>query len=158
MAEYQENEDIIEELESKELEAREVLADISSIDAPSAESSEEVAATPEVEKRSVWRKFLRLIQSVTTGGILLHNEAKRVYSLFMLLGFIFLTSILLIFAHLQKDMQWSKLQKEVDFLRDRATCTSQIRANKTSHSAIIRQLKERNINIEDPKTAPIVLK
>lgn len=163
MAEYNENEYFVEE--QNDAVGRETLeqvrdtshTEIHRIHTGSTDGTLEEADT-DPKKQSSWRRFAMVVKSVATGGILLHNEAKKIYNLFVLLGAIFLASILAIFAHLQVDLQWNKLQKEVEFLRDRATRTSEIRVEHTSHSAILRKLKERNINIDDPKTTPTRLK
>jgi hypothetical protein len=46
----------------------------------------------------------------------------------------------------------------VTLLKERAIRTSEAAIQHSSHSAILVKLKERNIEIEDPKSSPIVLK
>lgn len=103
-------------------------------------------------------QWLLQVESLFTGEILLAEEAKRVYNLLTILGVIFLTSIFTIFGAFQQDWQCNKLQKEVALLKERAIRTSEACIQHTSHSAILGKLKERGINIEDPKNSPIVLK
>ena len=170
MTEYHDSEEIIEDQDAiteSEAEAQEALRGTSQTKIPrihtgskevESDGEEENEEEATEEKKSWWRSALSFISSFATGRILVHNETKRIYNLFILLGAIFLASILTIFAHLQKDLQWSKLHKEVETLRDRATRTSEIRIEHTSHSAILRQLKERNIDLQDPETPPSTLK
>ena len=171
MSEYHDNEELLEDQEAiteREVEAQEVLRDTSrtkitrihtgSKNVESQTEGEPIEEGATEEKKSWWRSLLSLISSFATGRILVHDETKKIYNLFILLGAIFLASILTIFAHLQKDLQWSKLHKEVETLRDRATRTSELRIERTSHSAILRQLKERNIDLQDPQTPPSTLK
>lgn len=165
MANNYDNEDIIEQNEALENEVHEVATSDSGTEirriytgATTQESTTDQAVEKPEKKRGVWGFTAWFVRGILTGTILLHSDAKRIYNLFILLGAIFLASILTIFSHLQKDLQWSKLHREVEFLRDRATRTAEIRAERTSHSAILRQLKERNINIDDPKTTPSSLK
>lgn len=110
------------------------------------------------ERRRRMPQWLLQVESLFTGEILLAEEAKRVYNLLTILGVIFLTSIFTIFGAFQQDWQCNKLQKEVALLKERAIRTSEACIQHTSHSAILGKLKERGINIEDPKSSPIVLK
>ena len=65
---------------------------------------------------------------------------------------------MVLFGALQREIKCRALQKEVALLKERAIRASEIRFQSTSHSAILRQLTERDININDPKETPIILK
>ena len=110
------------------------------------------------QKRHKMPQWVSQIESLFTGDILLAEEAKRVYNLLTMLGIIFLVSIFTIFGAFQQDWRCNKLQKEVTLLKERAIRTSEAAIQHSSHSAILVKLKERNIEIEDPKSSPIVLK
>ena len=103
-------------------------------------------------------RWMVWIMSVVTGDILLAEEVKRVYTLLTMLGVIFFASILTIFASLHSDMRLNQLEKSVAQLKERAIRTSERYYQASSHSAIVRELKERGIAIEDPKTQPKILK
>lgn len=103
-------------------------------------------------------KWIANIESLFTGDILVAEQADRVYHLLMLLGIIFLASIFTIFGAFQQDMRCIALRKEVALLKERAIRTSEVCAKHTSHSAIVSKLKERGIELEDPKTTAIRLK
>ena len=110
------------------------------------------------EKKAKRPRWVMWINSVVTGDILLAEEVKRVYTLLIMLGVIFFASIATIFGSLQRDMRYRRLEKEVALLKERAIRTSEECYRHSSHSAILRKLKERGIEIEDPKTQPKILK
>lgn len=110
------------------------------------------------EKKAKRPRWVMWVNSVITGDILLAEEVKRVYTLLTMLGVIFFASIATIFGSLQRDMRYRELEKEVALLKERAIRTSEECYRHSSHSAIQRKLKERGINIEDPKTQPKILK
>ena len=110
------------------------------------------------ERRSKRPRWVVWINSVVTGDILLAEEVKRVYTLLTMLGVIFFASIATIFGSLQRDMRYRELEKEIALLKERAIRTSEECYRHSSHSAILRKLKERGIDIEDPKTQPKILK
>lgn len=125
------------------------------IEADIAREEEEQALEEKKNKRPRWVMW---INSVVTGDILLAEEVKRVYTLLIMLGVIFFASIATIFGSLQRDMRYRRLEKEVALLKERAIRTSEECYRHSSHSAILRKLKERGIEIEDPKTQPKILK
>lgn len=170
MAEYDESEyfsdsqEEIAEREAQEALRRMVRTEIRRIQtgAADADIAEDIAREEEqkaLEERKNRRpRWVMWINSVVTGDILLAEEVKRVYTLLTMLGIIFFASIATIFGSLQRDMRFRELQKEVALLKERAIRTSEECYRHSSHSAILRKLKERGINIDDPKTQPKVLK
>lgn len=110
------------------------------------------------EQKTKQPRWLVWINSVITGDILLAKEVERIYTLLTMLGVIFFASIATIFGSLQRDMRYRELEKEVALLKERAIRTSEECYRHSSHSAIVRKLAERNIEIEDPKTQPKILK
>ncbi len=98
------------------------------------------------------------ITSAVTGDILLAEEVKRAYNLFTLVGVTFFISMAVIFGALQRDMQCTRLKKEVERLRERSIRISEEYYQQTSHSEIVRKLKARGIALEDPTKQPKRLK
>uniref|UniRef100_UPI004056D3C7 hypothetical protein n=1 Tax=Alistipes sp. TaxID=1872444 RepID=UPI004056D3C7 len=111
-----------------------------------------------VEERSKRPRWMGWIIGVITGDILLANAAKRVYTLLTILGIIFFTSITTIFASLHSDLRCNKLEKEIALLKERAIRLSEQSYQLTSHSAILRQLESRGIELSDPTSQPKLLK
>lgn len=98
------------------------------------------------------------ILQALTGEILLSEQMKRFYALLVAVGVIFFLSIATIFASLRADLRRSKLQSEVEALAERAIRTTEELHHNTSHSAIVRKLKARGIEMQDPQTQPKILK
>ena len=170
MAEYDESEyftdskEEIAEREAQEALRRMVRTEIRRVQtgAANADIADDIAREEEqaaLEERSSKRpRWIMWISGVVTGDILLAEEVKRVYTLLTMLGIIFFASIATIFGSLQRDLRYRELEKEVALLKERAIRTSEECYRHSSHSAIVRKLKERGIDIEDPKTQPKILK
>ena len=170
MTEYHESEyftdsqEEIAEREAQETLRRMVRTEIRRVqtgaaDADIAEDSarEEEQQTLE-EKKAKRPRWIMWINSVITGDILLAEEVERVYTLLTILGVIFFASIATIFGALQRDLRYNQLEKEVVLLKEQAIRTSEECYKHSSHSAILRKLKERGIEIEDPKSQPKIVK
>ena len=110
------------------------------------------------EKKAKRPRWIMWINSVITGDILLAEEVERVYTLLTILGVIFFASIATIFGALQRDLRYNQLEKEVVLLKEQAIRTSEECYKHSSHSAILRKLKERGIEIEDPNSQPKIVK
>ena len=170
MAEYDESEyfsdsqEEIAEREAQEALRRMVRTEIRRVQTGAAaeDIAEDIAREEEQQaledKKAKRPRWVMWINSVVTGDILLAEEVKRVYTLLTMLGVIFFASIATIFGSLQRDMRYRELEKEVALLKERAIRTSEECYRHSSHSAIVRKLAERNIEIEDPKTQPKILK
>jgi len=169
MAEYDEREyfsdsqEEIAEREAQEALRRMVRTEIRRVQtgAADADIAEDIAreeAQKESEKRRQRPRWVMWINGVVTGDILLAEEVKKGYILLTILGVIFFANIATIFASLHNDIRLNQLEKEVATLKERAIRASERRYKQTSHSAILRQLKERGIEISDPKTQPKILK
>ena len=109
------------------------------------------------ERKAKRKRIMATIESVFTGDILLAKEATRVYNFLILLGVIFLASIFTMFSAFQNERECSKLQEEVYRLREERTQVLSSRISNSTHSAIIKKLKERGIELEDPTTTPTIL-
>ena len=169
MAEYDESEyfsdtqEEIAEREAQEALRRMVRTEIRRVQtgAANADIADDIAREEQEaleERKSKRPRWVVWINSVVTGDILLAEEVKRVYTLLTMLGVIFFASIATIFGSLQRDMRYRELEKEIALLKERAIRTSEECYRHSSHSVILRKLKERGIDIEDPKTQPKILK
>ncbi|MBQ5648233.1 MAG: hypothetical protein IIV16_03810 [Alistipes sp.] len=171
MAKYDESEyftDSQEEIAQREAEEalrRTVRTEIRRIQTgeANADIADDIAREEEEEalkekKKGKKRRWVSLVNGLFTGDILLAEEASRVYNFLTLLGIIFLITIFAMFATFQQEKRCSDLRAEIMLLKEKAVRTSEERVNRTSHSAIINQLKERGIELEDPTTNPIILR
>lgn len=169
MANYDESEyftdsqEEIAEREAQEALRRMVRTEIRRVQtgAADADIAEDIAREEEErvsESKKAKPSWMVKLESLLTGDILLAEQANRAYHLLMLLGFIFLLSIFTIFGAFQQDLRCNSLHKEVDLLKERAVRISEESVQQTSHSAILKRLRERGIEIEDPKNPPVVIK
>lgn len=111
-----------------------------------------------VEQQHNQPKWIVWLSHAMTGDVLILQEAERAYKLFGLLGIIFFSSIATIFAALHSDLYRSRLEKEVDLLHERAIRTREALHEHNSHTAIVRELSRRGIEMIDPHTQPRVIK
>ena len=169
MTEYNESEQIVDpQQETLEREAQEALrrtirTEIRRVQTGAADKdiADDIAREEEQareEKRRNRPRWMVWTLGAITGDILLAEQVKRVYVFLTMLGVIFFASIATMFASLQQDLRYNRLEKEVERLKERAIRTAERRYEESSHTAILRKLKERGIDIEDPKTQPTILK
>ena len=165
MAEYGENEyftptqEEVAEREAQEALRRMVRTEIRRVQTGAADGDiADDIAREEQEKRAVAKRqrsrFGGMVVKVITGDILLNERFKKVYTLLIVLGVIFFTSMATIYASFHSDLKRSKLQREVLRKKERAIRMNEECARYSSHSAIVRRLQERGIEIEDPKSLP----
>ena len=169
MTEYNESEQIVDpQQEALEREAQEALrrtirTEIRRVQTGAADKdiADDIAREEEQareEKRRNRPRWMVWTLGAITGDILLAEQVKRVYVFLTMLGVIFFASIATMFASLQQDLRYNRLEKEVERLKERAIRTAERRYEESSHTAILRKLKDRGIDIEDPKTQPTILK
>ena len=169
MTEYNESEQIVDpQQEALEREAQEALrrtirTEIRRVQTGAADKdiADDIAREEEQareEKRRNRPRWMVWTLGAITGDILLAEQVKRVYVFLTMLGVIFFASIATMFASLQQDLRYNRLEKEVERLKERAIRTAERRYEESSHTAILRKLKERGLDIEDPNTQPTILK
>ena len=62
----------------------------------------------------------------------------------------FFLSIVVMFWSLHLDMRYTRLERDVQKLRERSIRMQEQRYQRTTHSAIVRQLEARGIELYDP--------
>ena len=62
----------------------------------------------------------------------------------------FFLSIAVMFTALHLDMKYTRLEREVQILRERSIRLQEQRYSRTTHSAIVERLRERGIELTDP--------
>lgn len=85
-----------------------------------------------------------------SGSILDSTAVKENYRYVVCIMALLLLSIAMLFTSLGVYMRYTKLVEEVQLLRERAIRTAEQRYEVSSHSAVVRSLKERGINLQDP--------
>ena len=85
-----------------------------------------------------------------TGNILVREGISEYYCYMLCIAGMFFISIVVIFMTLRLDMKFSRLEREVQVLHERSLRLQQERYRRTTHSAILDELRRRDIDLADP--------
>ena len=85
------------------------------------------------------------------------QSGKEIGKIIGALGVIFFVSIATTFAALHSDLRCSRLEKEVALLHEKAIRMREARHESDSHTAIVRQLSKRGIEMIDPHSQPRII-
>ena len=107
----------------------------------------EVAAEPEQPKR----ERFKLVREFMLGTILNNDVVRENYRYAIFFAGLLFLSIAMLFTSLGTYLKYMKLGDEVQLMRERAIRMSEERYEQSSHSAIVRRLQERGINLADPQ-------
>lgn len=103
-----------------------------------------------VDDEAPRRERFKLIKQIFLGTILNQDYIRENYRYaFLIAGMLFL-SIVMLFSSLGAYIRYTNLDNEVRLLRERAIRMSEMRYEQSSHSAIVRRIKERGIDLADP--------
>ncbi len=95
--------------------------------------------------------------ALISGNILLHKGVARYYSHLVLVIVLTIVSIFVMFWSLRVDMKHTALVSEVQLLRERSVRMRESRYSQSSHSAVVRELKRRNIDLQDARTPSVII-
>jgi len=98
--------------------------------------------------------FLWLLFS---GNILVKESFSEYYRYLIYLAAAFFISITVMFWALHLDLKYSRLEREVQLLRERSVRIQEQSFQRTTHSAIVRSLAERGIPLYDPTAPPEII-
>lgn len=91
---------------------------------------------------------------VVSGTILVGEQATRYYPYLLTFAVLFFLNIVVLFWSLHLDSRYSRLEREVQKLRERSIRLEERRYSITTHSAVVRELERRGIALADP-TEPV---
>ena len=108
--------------------------------------------TPEEEERQrrERRRKASTFWQLFSGTILVHEGVSKYYPYMLSIAGMFFLSIAVMFTTLHLDMKYSRLEREVQILRERSIRLQEQRYRRTTHSAIVERLRERGIELTDP--------
>ena len=155
-------EEILERERQEEL-RRLVRSEVRRIDSGEADEEMALEAAREQQQREAEQqhknryRWLRHIVALLTGEILVKEEIKKFYDHLSFIAMLFFISIVLLFSALHLDTRRDKLERRVKSLREQSARLKERRFRESSHSAIIRRLNERGIELEDPQTPTITI-
>lgn len=119
---------------------------------------EERAAAEKSGRKSRMPQWLRTVRLFLTGEILIRDEVAKFYNHVSYIALMFFVSIVTLFAALRLEMRCNELEHEVELLHERAIRTKEQRYRRSSHSAIIKRLESRGIELYDPLSPSNVIK
>ena len=115
---------------------------------PDQDVDQVVITVPAKLKRAV-KAVAEFARSIFTGEIILNPTISKGYDYLFYMALLFLVSILSLFSSLHMQIRENRTVEQVRLLEERALRSEEQRLGATTHSAIIRALKERNIPLED---------
>ena len=124
---------------------------------PDQDVDQVVITVPAKLKRAV-QAVAEFTRSIFTGEIVLNPTISKGYDYLFYMAVLFLVSILSLFSSLHMQIRENRTVEEVRLLEERALRSEEQRLGATTHSAIIRALKERNIPLEDTIEPVTVIK
>ncbi len=85
-----------------------------------------------------------------SGTILVREGSSEYYRYLICIAVMFFLSIVVMFTSLHLDMRYSRLERDVQLLRERSIRLQEQRYRQTTHSAIVERLQARGIDLYDP--------
>ena len=111
--------------------------------------AEERAEAEERERRERRRRASTFWQ-LFSGTILVREGVSKYYPYMLSIAGMFFLSIAVMFTALHLDMKYTRLEREVQLLRERSVRLQEQSFRSTTHSAVVRALAERGIPLYDP--------
>ncbi len=160
MSRYDDNEFLTDSAEEiREREQREIIRrtireelDRTADEEPS--SDEEEGA----EEESHTPKWVTTLGAIFSGEILVRERMKGGYNYLLYIAMLYLAGIVIIFSSLHLEIKRNRLAKEVGLLREKSWRMTEERNARTSHSAIVRSIKERGLDLTDPQKPITIVK
>ncbi len=112
------------------------------------------AIDEEIEREQ--RRHMGRFMSIMSGKVLREIIAKN-YRYLAVIAISFFVSTTVMFMAFYQDEYYNRLSQESQMLREKAIQLQTQRFNETSHSSIIKRLKERGILLYDPITPKIII-
>ena len=103
----------------------------------------------EAEEERQRRRHSSWLWQMFSGSILVRSGVSRYYKYALAIAVMFFLSILTIFNALRLDKQFTQVESRTQLLRERSIRMQERRYRLTTHSAIVRRLKERGIDLQD---------
>lgn len=96
-------------------------------------------------------KRSRLLYQLFSGSILRSRGVKEHYGYLIAIAVASLVSIMVMFAALYADMKYSRMEHQVQLLRERSIRLREQLYQRTSHQAVVEELQRRGIPLQEPR-------
>ena len=115
------------------------------------EAEEDIRADEEERERRERRRRSSTFWQLFSGTILVREGVSKYYPYMLTIAGMFFLSIMVMFWSLHLDMRYTRLERDVQKLRERSIRLQEQRYQRTTHSAIVEQLRARGIELYDPQ-------
>ena len=96
-------------------------------------------------------KRSRLFYQLFSGSILQNSSVTKHYGHLIAIAVASLVSIMVMFTALYADMKYSRLEREVQLMRERSIRLREQLYQRTTHAAVVEELQKRGINLQEPR-------
>lgn len=121
------------------------------------EEEEEQRREQEEQEERKKKKRSRLFWQLFSGNILINKSVADNYRYFAAIAVMCFISIAVMFMSLYADLRYSRLEREVQLVRERSIRLQEQLYNSTTHAAIKAELQQRGIPLQDPRKATEVV-
>ena len=130
------------------------IEDIDQIKTPETQTTpdpgmEKVVITVPSKLKRAFVATVEVVRSLFTGEIVLNPTISKGYDYLFYMALLFLVSIVALFSSLHMQIRENRMAEEVRLLNERALRSEEQRLKATTHSAIVSELKKRNIPLYD---------
>jgi hypothetical protein len=127
----------------------------------SGEADEDIARDLEMEReqraeqqREEARKRLkrsRLMWQLFSGNILVSGSVACNYRYFIAIAVMCFVSIAVMFAALYADIRYTRVERELQLVRERSIRLQEQLFSRTTHAAIAKEVEERGLGLQEPR-------
>lgn len=116
------------------------------------EADEAAEREEEIRRVRAERRAANPLFRLLSGSILVSRRVTRNYPYLVTIAGMFFLNIVVLFWSLHLDLRYSRLEREVQKLREQSIRLEERRYRMTTHSAVAEELARRGIEIKDPTT------
>lgn len=116
---------------------------------PTPPDTDQVVITMPARLKRALVATVNFFRSLITGEIIINPTVSKGYDYLFYIAFLLLVSIITLFSSLHMQIRENVLSEQVRLLSERAVRTEEQRVKATTHSAIVDELKRRNIPLYD---------
>lgn len=116
---------------------------------PTPPDTDQVVITMPARVKRALVATVNFFRSLITGEIIINPTVSKGYDYLFYIAFLLLVSIITLFSSLHMQIRENVLSEQVRLLSERAVRTEEQRVKVTTHSAVVDELKRRNIPLYD---------
>ena len=116
---------------------------------PTPPDTDQVVITMPARVKRALVATVNFFRSLITGEIIINPTVSKGYDYLFYIAFLLLVSSITLFSSLNMQIRENVLSEQVRLLSERAVRTEEQRVKVTTHSAVVDELKRRNIPLYD---------